>query len=110
MTESKGALLGKASEAMSIDENKAVAKKLFGEVFNNRRVELVDEIVADDVVDHNRIIFAQPEGPGGVAEGIRMLLATFPDMSAAVERLVGEEDSMVLLRIGRKDSRAVGYL
>jgi hypothetical protein len=55
---------------MSIDENKAVAKKLFGEVFNDRRVELVDEIVADDgVVDHNRIIFAQPEGPGGVAEG-----------------------------------------
>jgi len=80
---------------MSIDENKAVAKKLFGEVFNNRRVELVDELVADDFVDHNRIIFAQPEGPGGVAEGIRMLLAAFPDMSAAIERLVGEEDCVV---------------
>ena len=80
---------------MSIDGNKAVAKKLFGPVFNNRRVELVDELVADDVVDHNRLIFAQPEGPGGVVEGIRMLLAAFPNMSAAVERLVGEADRVV---------------
>jgi predicted ester cyclase len=90
------ALLGKVSEAVSIDGNKAVAKKLFGAVFNNRRVELVDELVADDVVDHNRLIFAQPEGPGGVVEGIRMLLAAFPDMSAAVERLVGEADCVVV--------------
>ena len=58
------ALLGKVSEAMSIDENKAVAKKPFGEILNDRRVELVDEIVAASVVDHNRIIFARPGGPG----------------------------------------------
>ena len=79
-------------EAVSVVQNKIVAERFFEEVFNNKTVELVDELVAGDVVDHNRIIFAQPEGPGGVAEGIRMLLVAFPDLSASVERLVGEED------------------
>jgi len=94
---------------MSIDENKAVAKKPFGEILNDRRVELVDEIVAASVVDHNRIIFARPGGPGGVAEGIRMLLAAFPDMSAAVERLVGEEDCVVakVRMVGNPPSRGL---
>ncbi len=76
---------------MSVERNKVLAERYFEEVFNNKKVELVDELVAANVVDHNRIIFAQPEGPGGVAEGVRMLLVAFPDLSAAVERLVGEE-------------------
>ena len=65
-------------EAVSVEQNKIVAERFFEEVFNNTKVELVDKLVASDVVDHNRIIFAQPEGPGGVAEGIRMLLVAFP--------------------------------
>ena len=82
-------------EAVSVEHNKIVARRLFEEVFNDKKVEIVDELVADDVVDHNKIIFAQPGGSGGVAEGIRMLLVAFPDLTAAVERLVGEEDYVV---------------
>jgi predicted ester cyclase len=82
-------------KAVSVEQNKVVAERFFEEVFNNKKVEFVDEIVASDVVDHNKIIFAQPEGPGGVAEGIGMLLVAFPDLSATVERLVGEEDYVV---------------
>ena len=80
---------------MSVEQNKIVARRLFEEVFNDKKVELLDELVADNVVDHNKIIFAQPERPGGVAEGIRMLLVAFPDLSVAVERLVGEADYVV---------------
>ena len=79
---------------MSVEQNKIVAERFFEEVFN-KKVEFVDELVSGDVVDHNMIIFAQPEGPGGVAEGIRMLLVAFPDLSTSVERLVGEEDYAV---------------
>jgi predicted ester cyclase len=80
---------------LSVEQNKIVARRLFEEVFNDKKVELLDELVADNVVDHNKIIFAQPERPGGVAEGIRMLLVAFPDLSVAVERLVGEADYVV---------------
>ena len=50
-------------EAVSIEQNKIVAERFFEEVFNNKKVEVVDELVSGDVVDHNKIIFAQPEGP-----------------------------------------------
>src|SRR5918912_2922034 len=80
---------------MSVEHNKAVVERFFEEVFNDKKVELLDELVASDVIDHNKIIFAQPQGPRGVAEGIRMLLVAFPDLSATVERLVGEEDYVV---------------
>jgi len=42
------------------------------------RLEELPEVVAPDVVDHNAVIFMQPEGPGGVREGVRMLLQGFP--------------------------------
>ena len=80
---------------VSVEQNKVVAERFFEEVFNNKKVELVNELVASDVIDHNKIIFAQPQGSRGVAEGIRMLLVAFPDLSATVERLVGEEDYVV---------------
>jgi predicted ester cyclase len=88
-------VLREGEETVSVEQNKIVAERFFEEVFNNKKTESVDELVAGDVVDHNRIIFAQPEGPGGVAEGIRMLLVAFPDLSATVERLVGEDDYVV---------------
>jgi predicted ester cyclase len=79
-------------QAVSVEQKKVAVRRLFEEIFNDKKVELIDELVAHDVVDHNKIIFAQPERSGGVAEGIRMLLVAFPDLSVAVERLVGEED------------------
>jgi predicted ester cyclase len=79
---------------VSVEGNKLAAQRFFQEVFNER-VDLVDPLVAVDVVDHNKIIFTQPEGPGGMGEGIRMLLDAFPDLSADVQRLVGEEDEVV---------------
>ncbi len=57
---------------MSLEQNKIVAERFFEEVFNNKKVELVNELVASDAVGHNKIIFARPEGPGGVGEGIHI--------------------------------------
>ena len=80
---------------MSVEQNKNVARRLLEGVFGEKDLGLIEELVADDVVDHNKIIFAQPEGPGGVAEGIRMFLVAFPDVSVDVQHLVGEDDYVV---------------
>jgi len=47
------------------------------------------------VVDHNAVIFMQPEGPGGVQEGVRMLLRGFPDLHLTIEELIAEGDRVV---------------
>jgi predicted ester cyclase len=75
-----------------VEENKAVVRRLFEEVFNQKRPEVLEELLAGDAVDHNKIIFSEPEGSGGMAEGVRMLLVAFPDLEATVKRQVAEDD------------------
>ena len=58
---------------MGLEENKAVVQRLF-DAINSGRLDELPQVVAPDVVDHNAVIFMQPEGPGGVEEGIRILL------------------------------------
>ena len=77
---------------MSVEENKAVVRRFFEEVFNEKRPEVLEELVTDAVVDHNKIIFTEPESPGGMVEGVRTLLVAFPDLEATVKHQVGEED------------------
>ena len=79
---------------MSLEDNKAVVRRLF-DVINDRAVDRVPELVAADVVDYNAVIFMQPESPGGVEEGLRMLLDGFPDLKIRVEDLVAEADHVV---------------
>jgi predicted ester cyclase len=59
------------------------------------RLDELPEVVAPDVVDHNAVIFMQPEGPGGVEEGVRMLLVGFPDLQLLTQELLAEGDQVV---------------
>ena len=79
---------------MSPEDNKAVVHQLF-DAINNGAVDRLSELVAADVIDHNAVIFMQPEGPGGVEEGIRMLLQGFPDLHLTIQELVAEGDKVV---------------
>ena len=65
------------------------------EVINRGMLEQLPDLVDADVVDHNAVIFMQPEGHGGAEEGIRLLRQGFPDLRIAVEELVAEGDQVV---------------
>jgi steroid delta-isomerase-like uncharacterized protein len=79
---------------MGLEENKAVVQRLF-DVINNGRLDQLPQVVAPDVVDHNAVIFMQPDGPGGVEEGVRRLLQGFPDLKLTSEELLAEGDQVV---------------
>jgi predicted ester cyclase len=79
---------------MALEENKAVVQRLI-DAINNGRLEELAQVVAPDVVDHNAVIFMQPEGSGGVEEGIRMLLQGFPDLRLTTQELLAEGDQVV---------------
>jgi len=79
---------------MGLEENKAVVQRLF-DAINSGRLEELAQVVAPDVVDHNAVIFMQPEGSGGVEEGIRMLLQGFPDLRLSTQELLAEGDQVV---------------
>jgi hypothetical protein len=56
----------------------AIAQRLFHAINNGTLDELPEG--PPPTGRHNAVIFMQPEGPGGVEEGIRVLLHGFPDL------------------------------
>jgi predicted ester cyclase len=92
---------------MGLEENKAVVQRLF-DAINSGNLGELPKIVAPNVVDHNAVIFMQPEGPGGVEEGIRILLQGFPDLRLTTEELIAEGDRVVA-RFGMSGTNTGDY-
>src|SRR6188768_3700287 len=67
-----------------IASNALIVERLIEEVFNRQDLTAFPKLVAAEVVDHQAVIFAQPDGAGGVAAGIGALARAFPDPSIAI--------------------------
>ena len=77
---------------MSIQENKAVARRVY-EIFSSDGLDALDEVFARDFVDHN----PQPEqGPGleGLKEMLGSLRESFPDLQWTPEDSIAEGDEV----------------
>jgi steroid delta-isomerase-like uncharacterized protein len=77
---------------VSLDDNKELVRRLYEEAFNDGDLELVDELVADDVVTHNPIILDAPTGPDSIRGGLEMIRKAFPDFHVEVVDLIAEGD------------------
>jgi steroid delta-isomerase-like uncharacterized protein len=76
------------------EQNKAIVRRSFEEVWTNKNLDALGEFVATDAVDHTR----PPELPSGL-EGAKqffaMYLAAFPDTKMVIEDQVAEGDKVV---------------
>ena len=76
---------------MSAQENKAVIRRLFDEVYNAQNLEVLDELVADDVINHS----ATAEHKHGI-EGFRHVMewgaALAPDGRYVIDDIIAEGD------------------
>lgn len=83
---------------MTLDENKALARRALDEVWSTGDVDAVDEIFAPDFVSHQH---SHPDGPGDVADVgalkafVREFHAAFPDFSDTVDDQLAEGDKVV---------------
>jgi steroid delta-isomerase-like uncharacterized protein len=77
------------------EANKAVARRLAGEVFSQGDMKAFDEIVAEDYVNHSIPVPGIP----GTKEGFRQLVEAtrqaFPDVNVQVQDVVSEGDLVV---------------
>jgi predicted ester cyclase len=79
---------------MSIEENKAVMQRIFKEILNEGKIEISNELVADNYVYH---------GPGGHKlkgiEGFKKFMTwihnDFPDAHFTIDDLIAEGDKVV---------------
>lgn len=79
---------------MSVEANKALIVRLWEKLYGTGDVSIVDEIVADDYLNHNLL---PGEGPGadGVKHFVLSLRSAFPDLHFTVERMVATDDMVV---------------
>ena len=80
------------STADTLASNKALVRRLYEEGFNAGKLDVVDQLVAPDIVTHNPIILDAPTGPDSIRGGIAMLRRSFPDLHVEVLDLIAEDD------------------
>lgn len=79
---------------MAKEQNIATQKKM-GEAVNTGKLEVLNEVFAANVIDHDP---APDQGPGpqGFIQFFTGFRAAFPDLAIAVEHLVADDDNVAL--------------
>ena len=81
---------------MSAEQNKALARRLVEEVFNQGNMSVIDELLSPDFVDHEQLPPEMPPGREATKLMFTMLRSAFPDFKATIEHLIAEGDKAVL--------------
>lgn len=79
---------------MPIQENRIIVHRFYGEVVNAGRLDLVDELVSPDFVEH----FAPPQlpqGSNGLKQFLTMLRNAFPDLQGTVDDMMADDDKII---------------
>src|SRR5713226_616263 len=80
---------------MSI-ENKAIVRRLYEEVWNKRRVELVDELMSPSHAMHSNHVPDSCIGPEAYKREMARFVTGFPDLRFTVEDMVAENEKVAV--------------
>lgn len=84
---------------MSADQNKAIVQRFIEELWNNRNLDVADEIFATDCVTHQlrsgSAVVAVKRNPESVKNHVAEWLAGFPNLRFTVEQMMAEADQVV---------------
>lgn len=87
------------------EKNKAVARRVFEEIFNQGRFEVADEIYAPSFRNHGR---TQDIGLKEDQEAARGWRQAMPDLHMTVEMMVAEKDLVTVLWSGEGTNTGTG--
>ncbi len=78
---------------MPAEENKALLRRFFEDLFNHGSLETADAIVAPDYVNHDPVPGETP-GVEGLKQFVTMLRTAFPDIHFTVDDQVAEGEKV----------------
>jgi predicted ester cyclase len=82
---------------MAPDHNKRLARRALTEIYTKGDLELANELVHPDFVDHEPAHAELPTGPESVKQTVRHLQAAFDGLRFEVEDEIAEGDKVVQL-------------
>lgn len=74
-----------------LEQNKALITRFYKEVVNQRKVELIDEMIAEEFDDHA----ARDKGREHFKTLYHVMIRIFPDIQAVLQDLIAEGDKVV---------------
>lgn len=91
-----------ADKATKVAEaNRAAALRFMDEVLGRGRIEVLDELVAPDFVEHQPLPPGTPTGIEGLRGFVTAFRSAFPDLEVTVEQAVASEDLVALRSVWR---------
>ena len=83
-----------APARLTTDEMKAVPQRMAYEVLTCGNLDVVDELLDPDFLDHNALP-GSPEGPEGFKQTVRVLRTAFPDLRVVPQNYIVNGDIVV---------------
>ena len=80
---------------MSQEVAKDVMRRYLTEVVAAGRLEVLDEIAAENVVDHTAVAAGWGEGRAGLERHVRFFRNCVPDLEITIQRLIASDDEVV---------------
>jgi steroid delta-isomerase-like uncharacterized protein len=78
------------------DDSKIIVRQLYEEVWNKRRLELVDEIISPSHALHDPNLTDSAIGPEAYKRQVTRFITAFPDLRFNVEDMFGERDKLAV--------------
>ena len=96
--------------ATALEHNKRLVRRALEEIYARGDVELADELIHPDFVDHEAAHPEQPTGPGSVRQTVRQLHDAFGGLRFEVQDEIAEGDKVVQLVVmsGRHTGSLMG--
>ncbi len=76
------------------EQNKLAVRRFFEEVFNQRKLDLIEEFIAPEYINHNSL--SPVSGPEGVRRINAAEFEAFPDIQTTIEDMIAEGDKVVV--------------
>jgi steroid delta-isomerase-like uncharacterized protein len=77
------------------ETNKVLAARIPLEAFNQGKLEVIDEVIAENSIDHGELPPGMRVGKEGVKQLVKALRSAFPDFKITIDRQVAEGDLVV---------------
>jgi len=96
---------------MSIETNKEIVRRFICELWNQRKLELADQLFHPECVTHQLRIGADPagtpRGPEVMKHHLSEWLASFPDIEFSIEQMLAEDDRVMTQVVARGTHKGV---
>ncbi len=84
----------------NLEENKAIVQRYVDEIQNKHNLDAIEDIFSSDFIDHMDSFGGLFQGLEGLKRGYSQLLTAFPDLQVTVQKLIAEDDKVVVYKTG----------